>query len=272
MTNLIFFLGGKDAEMVTIENVLANAGAEFVNKNLGWGARAAAYESEIHEAISAGKTPVLIELSNAPGKDWNGNPYPVIEIPAGCIEVDHHGDRSNEPAAIIQVCELLGANPTRHHLLIAANDTGYIPGMKAAGATEKEIEEIRALDRSCQGITAEHEAEAIRALNSAEEVGDCKVVFMNHSKSAPVTDRMFGKQPKGQNILIVSVYTGKNEEGELVTKKELNYYGDGALCARLKKEFGGWAGGSGLGQKGGNAYYGTTTLAAALNAVLTAQV
>ena len=76
-------------------------------------------------------------------------------LAAGAIDVDHHGSRSGEPASIIQVLSLLGIEPSRKQLLIAANDSGFIPGIVAAGDSAAEIAEIRALDRATQGITPE---------------------------------------------------------------------------------------------------------------------
>ncbi len=229
-SNFTFLIGGNDAEMATIKSLLEEHGMEMVDKNLGWGANAASYQAEIAQAMEAGKTPVLIELADAP---------------VGVIDIDHHGARSSEPAAIVQVCALLGVEPTRRHLLIAANDTGYIPAMLAAGATEQEVADIRALDRACQGITPEQEAEADRAIGAMEAINDLLVVRPSHSKGATVTDRLYGKQPNGQCVLILS------GDGEV------NFYGDGALCAQLKEKYSdGWAGGAGLGTEGGSAYFG----------------
>ena len=172
---LVFFLGGNDAEMQTIRQTLTAANAEFQDKGLFWGPRASAYQEEIATATAEGKTVVLIELGNAEGADWSGNPLPVIELPADAIEVDHHGARSGEKASILQVLDLLGQEPSRFELLIAANDAAYVPGLIAAGATLEEIAEIRALDRDAQGITPEQEAEAVRALSQAgrDQWHDC---------------------------------------------------------------------------------------------------
>lgn len=244
-TNFIFFLGGADAEMATIKELLTARGEEFCDNSLGWGARASAYVAEIAQAVEAGKTPVLLELTNAAGSDREGNALPVIDLPEGCVDIDHHNERSSEAAAIVQVCELLGLEPTRNHLLVAANDTGFIPAMQEAGATEEEITDIRALDRACQGITPEQEAEAIRAIAVMETINDLVVVRPSHSKGATVTDRLFGTQPNGQCVLILS------GDGEV------NFYGDGALCAQLKEKYAdGWAGGTGLGTEGGSAFFG----------------
>ncbi len=227
--NFVFFLGGRDAEMTEIAQVLAVTGAEVRNNNLGWGAAASAYATEIAEAASAGKVPVLVELT----KD--------IDLPEGVILVDHHGDRAAEPASILQVLNLLGLEPNRYQQLIAANDSGYIPAMMAMDVTPEEVAEVRLADRSAQGITSEQEAAAEIAIASREIVGRLTIVRLSHSKSATVTDRLFGQYDQ---LLVLS------GDGEV------NFYGDGQLCAVLKEKFEGWNGGSGLGKSGGSAYWG----------------
>lgn len=249
-SNMVVFLGGMDAEMITIREVLSSQGIPFCDKSLGWGASVSAYQAEIAEAQLSGREVVTIELSNDLGL-------------SGLLEVDHHGDRSSEPAAILQVLALLGMEPTREQELIAANDNGYIPAMMAMGATAVEIAAVRLLDRSAQGITPEMEAEAERAINCLTTANGVTIVKMAHSKCATVTDRLFSLSEK-QNLLILS------EDGES------NYYGDGELCSLLRGEkageqpapwdpsqiqvlysnFGGWNGGSGLGIKGGSAFWG----------------
>lgn len=248
--NKIFFLGGADAEMMTIREVLSSQGVQFCDKGLGWGASVSAYQAEIAEAQSNDLTVVTIELVNDLGLQ-------------GLTEVDHHGDRASEPAAILQVLALLGLEPTRWQLLVAANDSGYIPAMLQMGATAEEVAAVRLLDRSAQGITVEMENEAERAISNREVVNGVTIVKMAHSKCATVTDRLFSLTEK-QNLLILS------EDGES------NYYGDGELCSLLRgketgtapapwdanqtittySNFGGWNGGSGLGVKGGSAFWG----------------
>lgn len=230
MKNLVFFLGGIDAEMNEIENVLKLNNIEFYNKNLGWGAAASAYKDEIANAIKNGEMPCLVELE--------------IDIPlpqGGVIIVDHHDKRAGEPASILQVLNLLGLEPNRWQQLIAANDSGYIPGMIKINASEEEIAAVRLADRSAQGITPEQEAAAEISIANREEEGCLTVVRLPHSKCATVTDRLFGQYDQ---LLILS---GDGES---------NFYGDGALCATLKERFDGWNGGSGLGQGGGSAYWG----------------
>jgi hypothetical protein len=149
-------------------------------------------------------------------------------IAEGAIKsIDHHNARSAESASILQVLTLIGATPSRVEELIAANDSGYIPGMKAIGASQDEVSHIRALERQMQGITLEMEAEAERAITAMErypELSDLIIVRMAHSKVSTATDRLFGLQVQ-EHLLVVS------EDGEV------NYYGDGAICADLQNKY-----------------------------------
>ncbi len=227
MKNYYFFLGGNDAEMVEIKKILSASSIKFADKNLGWGAKASAYAEEIVLAKNEGFIPVLVELEN--------------DISYDGMIVDHHGSSASEQPSILQVLNLVGLTPTRWQELIGANDAGYIPAMVAIGATEEEIKDVRFEDRAAQGITWEQENEAERAIGDCEVSGRLTTVHMSHSKCATVTDRLFGKYDQ---LLILSA------DGEV------NFFGDGALCAELKEKFQGWNGGSGLGKKGESAYWG----------------
>ena len=236
-----FFLGGADAEMRRIAEILSANGKPFADAGLGWGAHASAYAEEI-AAGQDGFTPVLVELDNEfhAATEWSPAKHPV-DLPQGTVVVDHHGPRSGEPASLLQVLALIGITPTRWDEIVAANDSGFIPAMLTVGATDAEIAQVRAADRSAQGITPEQESEAERAIASAEVTGRLTVVHLAHSKCATITDRLFGRYDQ---LIVLS------DDGEA------NLYGDGALCANLKEKFGGWNGGSGLGQEGGNAFWG----------------
>ncbi len=253
--NLHFFLGGNDLEMKTIETLLKEQGVSYSTKNIDWREASkvgvSVYGDEISKVAAEGKIPVIIELK----KD--------SRLPEETIEIDHHNENASKPASILQVCELLGIEPTRKMLLIVANDSGYIPAMLAMGATKEEIAMIRYHDRSCQNITAEQEEQAEEAIKHTKEINGVTIVMLPHSKTATVTDRLFDES-KPQNLLIVSA------DGET------NYFGPEDICRKLQgnkigerpapwdpnqteilyDNFGGWTGGSGLGQKGGTAFWG----------------
>lgn len=251
--NLHFFLGGRDLEMDVIKKLLEEEGVSYSDANLGWGnAKVSSYKEEIEKVVSEGKTPVFVELAH----DMN--------MPFNFIDIDHHNENANRPASVLQVADTLGIDRTRDMELVGANDSGYIPAMIKMGASKEEVARVRRRDRMMQGITEEQENEAVRALReSTEVVNGVYIVRMKHSKTATVADRLFDEN-KPQNLLVFS------DDGEI------NYYGDGKLCQMLQgnkvgqkpapwdsslmideyDNFGGWAGGSGLGKAKGSAYWG----------------
>lgn len=249
--DLHFFLGGTDAEMVAIKELLDKQGVAYSDAKLAWGASTSKYADEIEKVVKEGKTPVIVELAI----DSN--------IPKSTINVDHHNENAGRPASILQVCELLGVQPTRKMQLIAANDSGYIPAMLELGASKEEIAQIRYLDRAAQGITPEQEKQAEEAIAEAREVCGVTVIKMAHSKTATVTDRLFDPD-KPQNIAIFSA------DGEV------NYFGPEDICRKLQgnktgerpapwdpnqtevlyDHFGGWIGGAGIGKEGGTGFWG----------------
>lgn len=251
--NLHFFLGGRDLEMDVIKKLLEEEGVSYSDANLGWGnAKVSSYKEEIEKVVSEGKTPVFVELAH----DMN--------MPFNFIDIDHHNENANRPASVLQVADMLGIDRTRDMELVGANDSGYIPAMIKMGASKEEVARVRRRDRMMQGITEEQENEAVRALReSTEVVNGVYIVRMKHSKTATVADRLFDEN-KPQNLLVFS------DDGEI------NYYGDGKLCQMLQgnkvgqkpapwdsslmideyDNFGGWAGGSGLGKAKGSAYWG----------------
>lgn len=236
-----FILGGNDAEMKTIQQLLDREDIRWVQPNKGWGDH-----RYTPSDVECGRKGPFVFVEAVPGDGWSG----FVAV------IDHHADRSGEPASVLQVIDLLGleldSEQARLAELVAANDTGWIPGMIEAGATPEEIGRVRSMDRSAQGITPEKEAEAERALAEAEErLGDIRVVRMAHSKTATVIDRLAVEAlADGRPIPAVLILSGDGE---------VNLVGsaDGALCQELKDSFpGSWAGGSGLGQAGGVAYWG----------------
>lgn len=239
MSKFSFFLGGDDAEMRRIAEILKVTDHQVHDAGLGWGAKASDHgQKAFFDAVESGFVPVLIELEVD------------CDLPAGTVVVDHHNERSSEPASVLQVLTLLGIGATRRDLLIAANDCGYIPAMVAMGATDIEIASIRAIERDAAGVTPEMEIESILAISAADAVsvaatGEMVVVRMDHSKTSTVSDRLFPYWKEGFEHLLILSGDG-----------EINFFGDGALCAALKKNFEGWAGKPGLGKKGEHAFWG----------------
>lgn len=65
MDKVIFFLGGKNLEMDTIQGLLEQKNIEFVNKNLLWGdASIDQYLSQIKEKVNEEYVVYGIELAN----------------------------------------------------------------------------------------------------------------------------------------------------------------------------------------------------------------
>lgn len=245
----VYLIGGSDLEMHQIKKKLNRSGQQYEDKNLKWGAKLEDYKDEIEKILSEDKTPVAIELL---GADKNEN----------VIDIDHHGEKANRPSAISQVMERMGLKMSFIDELIAANDTAYIPGIEAKIEEHRQdfekkydtegferfknklVNLIRGKDRQIQGITSEQEKQADEAIQHLESLygGLLTVVRLPHSKTATVTDKLFGKY---KNLTIIS------GDGEV------NFFGDGKLCQNLQKKYkGSWSGGSGFGKEGKNAYWG----------------
>lgn len=260
----VFVLGGEDAEMAVIRALLQMQGMRYVQPRTEWGNHSYSptdvglEEKEVPHPMSSSlgggtmKVHTFTDGSRCervafvecnPGEGW---------LDRGMLTVvDHHGELSSRPASIFQVYDLIGrpqlsSATLRWVELIAANDSGFIPAMLAIGATAQEVARIRSFDRTCQGITPEQEAEAEQAIENREVDGRLTFVRMPHSKCATVTDRLHtAAGGAGYDQLLIVSGDG-----------ETNFFGDGALCALLKEKFDGWNGGNGLGQEGGNAYWG----------------
>ncbi|MFQ5752469.1 MAG: hypothetical protein ACE5HI_10770 [bacterium] len=215
--NYMFFLGGYDAEMCEIRRLLESQKVPFHDKHLSWGAKASDYAEELKNLQD--EIPALIELQID------------MPIPRKAIVIDHHNERAGKdvPTSIEQVAELLGIQLTRWQKLIAANDRGYIPGLKEAGATPEEIEKIRRQDRKCQGVTEEEEKQAEEICRNFSSSGPLDVLDIPFTHVSPITDRLFGQY---QNLLIV-------------TPDDINFFGDGKIVQALAKAYpGSWSGGN----------------------------
>lgn len=206
----IFFLGGYDAEMVTIREILDAKKIPYFDKHLMWGARLSQYKEELM-GLPKGQIPVFVELRLD------------IDCPEQAIIIDHHNERAgkNCKTSIEQAADLLGVELNRYQRLISANDRGHIPAMKELGAVPEEIEEIRKYDRRCQGVTLEDERQAEESIlhHSEKLTPDAILVNSLTEKSSPVMDRLYDKFT---HLFIVS------------PDNELNYFGVGKMIDRLE--------------------------------------
>jgi len=213
MNNYFFFLGGYDAEMVTIKQIFDTIKVSYADKKLRWGAALSDYQKEL-EKISKNQIPVFIELRLD------------IPYPSHAIIIDHHNERAgkNQKTSIEQVAELLGLNLNRRQRLISANDRGHVPGMKDMGATEKEIQEIREFDRLCQGVLGADEKAAELSIKEHSETLSPDSIYVKSltEKTSPILDRLYDKYT---HIFIVT------------PSKEFHYFGPGKMIHRLENMY-----------------------------------
>ena len=253
----VFFLGGKDLEMLTIRGLLERTGQKFYDKGLEWGAKASAYAEDIQFTLdwSKGGVPVLVELEID------------IKLPETALVIDHHGDRSSEEASILQVVRILGCAPTWDQKLVAANDSGYIPAMLREGASLEAVANIRRRDREAQGVTEEMEKQAEEAVSNYREARGVIIVHIPHNKFSTVTDRLFSQWEDGKENLVVVCDTHGPE-------CEVYYFGRGDICRDIKTKWNGFGGGQGFGDRTKNAFAGCKTAIPVdvVNFVVTQQV
>jgi hypothetical protein len=212
--NYIFFLGGYDAEMMEIKNILEAKELKFFDRQLSWGAASlSAYNDEI-DKVSLDTIPVFIELK--------------LDCPCSerSIIIDHHDEKAgnDKKTSIEQVADLLGIELNRHQQLISANDRGHIKAMRELCASDKEIAEIRLLDRKAQGVTDDDErfAEELIACRFEKISDDAVIVNSLTNKTSPVFDRLYDKYRH------IFVFTPDGE---------MNYSGAGEVVNRLVDEY-----------------------------------
>jgi hypothetical protein len=227
-----FFLGGHDLEMVTIAELLREAGlgGRVEDKHLSWGAKASAYAKEIRESLRNGETPVLIELADDLGEDAGRSRI---------LFVDHHGERAGAgaPSALRQIFDLAGPGRglswTRHCALVEANDIGHAEGLRAAGASPAEIRAIRDADRRAQGIGAGVEEESRRAIATMTWQGGLAIVNTKAHTSSAIIDFLLPEYggPGARNLLVLM-------------PDKAAFSGEGKVVLALSCVPGSWCGGA----------------------------
>ena len=185
MKKYMFFLGGHDAEMDEIKNLLEQQGYIPFDKGLPWNnALLSAYKEELSR-ISDKQIPVFIELKMD------------CEYPLNARIIDHHGEQAGKDmkTSIEQVADLLRIQLNRHQQLVSANDKGHIAGMKELCATDQEIKNIRAIDRKAQGVTEQDEENAKKSVdNHLQEIGDDTAIIDSlTNKTSAVFDIIYKK-------------------------------------------------------------------------------
>lgn len=155
MPNRLWIVPANDLEALEIHALLAEHGEAVLRTDQPWGASWEKLEPKILAEVlrfqkSGDGTVFGVELG---GKK-----------PAGAENIDHHyypgDDRSNPLSSIEQVAKILGVGLSRERQLVAANDKGWIPSLREAGASSEEIAGIRKRDRAAQGITSKQEEQA----------------------------------------------------------------------------------------------------------------
>ena len=183
MKKKIFLLGGFDLEMSEIRNMLEENNIQYFDRSLTW---SNAYLKEYaHELDIYGNN----EDVNIYGVELQEKGFD--SIPSNYFRIDHHNEMSNHPASIIQVAAVLDIPVSHYRQLIAANDSGYIPGMTSMGATPEEINAIRQLDREKQGVTVQDEEMAVKAIENRTIEQGIIVVKSETNRFSPVCDRLF---------------------------------------------------------------------------------
>ncbi len=173
----VFLLGGYDLEMISIKKILDKHNQDYHDNRLSWGAKLSTYKERFKNNYYF----IGIELIED------------VELPTRYTSIDHHNELQNRKSSIEQVADILKITLNKKEMLIAKNDTGYIPAMLKFGATKEEIDSIRVADRKAQGVTKKDEKLALKSLeNSTSEDGILLVEALT-DKFSSICDNVYGK-------------------------------------------------------------------------------
>lgn len=210
--------------MLSIAEMLKKLNLEFHDNNLKWdSALLSSYREQLEKyGNKEGFRIFGVELKTD-----------IEPVPSNYTLIDHHGDADDRPAAIEQIASLFNYPMDRHMQLVAANDRGYIPGMKAIqGTTAKEIIKIREDDRKAQGVTAADELAAETAIRDNLETRGSLTIVRNVPSGAfsAVCDRLYSyKSLLIRNDCELCFYgKGAGQLKDIFAGNPLSYSGGGA--------------------------------------------
>ena len=233
-SKLIFFLGGHDAEMLTIKELLLNnqiPKESILDKDLNWGVKLSEYKDELSK-LSEEQISVFIEL--------------IIDdknlLPLSFKVINHHNEYSgtNIPTSLEQIAELLQTELTEDQKLVSEYDRGFVRALKQckspgkdAELTDKEIKEIIAKDKKAQGVTDRDEELAEKSIRDLSNLIDNDIIIVHSltNRTIPILEKLYFKyEGKLEHIFIIY----KDEESK---KEELNYSGKGEIINQLHQIF-----------------------------------
>ena len=104
-------------------------------------------------------------------------------------EVIKPGSILDDMSTLAQVIAITGHQPTRYDNLVSAFASGYIEGLRAAGATEEEIKEIALRDRLIRGSTLKTERVAKERYEAGTVEGRC-YIFKHGATNMSIIDHI----------------------------------------------------------------------------------
>jgi len=187
LSSRLWILPLNDAEMMEIRQLLLAHDEAVAVSSQPWGATWSNLETGlvnwVEEAVAANPNLEIRGVELAGPSRFGGS------------DIDHHqyrgDDRSHPLSSLEQIAGLLGTPLTRWQQLVAANDRGYIPAMRALGATPSEIMAVRRYDRTAQGVTERDEERAERDIAEASYFPDLVEVYCPDGSTSAHSDRLY---------------------------------------------------------------------------------
>lgn len=217
--NYIFFLGGYDAEIATIKEILEEKKAEFYDKKLSWGAKLSEYNEELNK-LPTGKIPVFIELELD------------IAYPSYAVIIDHHNESAgaDKKTSIEQISDRLDIKLNRKQQLISANDKDLFKGMQNLEATEEEIKRVNEYENKAQKITAKDYKLAENSIRHFGHVIEDDIIIIDAliPKARPILEKLYDFNTKSFKYNHIFIR---------YRDKEINYTGSGDVINTLIKKY-----------------------------------